>query len=165
MTTTLGLGMPIGDKQAAVQECVDGILKSRGIPQPIDRTKSLADYHYVKQNMPPFHLQVADCLRKRHYKYSYDATDAYMGQTVAQPLLQLYSTISLRTKASAPANLEMAVHLDAPTTAAQPVAPDVGNKKTKAKKAAPKKRVRKPAKKKTVKKIAKKRRAAKRGRR
>lgn len=100
--------MAIGDKQAAVRECVDTVLINHRIPQPIDRTKSLADYHYVKQNMPPFHIQVKACLQAKHYAYVYDPTDDYMSKTVAMPLLQLYSTISGRTQAPVMASLERA---------------------------------------------------------
>jgi hypothetical protein len=162
--------MAIGDKQAIVQECVDGILRSHRIPEPIDRTRSLADYHYTRQNMPPFHIQVADCLRGKHYKYTYDPTDAYMAQTVGLPLLQLYSAISTRTTAAVLASLEMAEHLDLPEIiAAEPAAPSARKKKKAAAKkaAAAKKPAKKAAKKATrktaAKKTAKKRRAAKRG--
>jgi hypothetical protein len=123
--------MAIGDKQAAVRECADAVLIDHGIPQPIDRTKSLSDYHYAKENMPPFHASVRDALKDlkdKRYDYSYTPSDDYMRKTVAMPLLILYSTISGKT--SALVNLNMTASFAA-----------------KAKKAAPKKAARKAAKK------------------
>jgi hypothetical protein len=171
--------MAVGDKEAAVIACVNGALKRRGYNPPYDPSKAMNGnpvYGYQPETMIMFHRNVKACLATKGYIYSYSETLAYMNQTLAMTLAQIYGFIAVNTAASAVAGAaapppgalveassadtvaakKTAVTPDRAKAGAGPAAKKAAKKKVAKKKAAPKKKAAsKKTKKKTQKKKAK----------
>jgi hypothetical protein len=145
--------MPVGDKEAAAVACVNADLQRRGFNPPYDPTLKMGGvpiYGYQSATMIMFHRHVKSCLADKGYSYVYSETSAYMDQTLAMSLGDIYAAISVKTTAVAPAVAGPAEAAPAEAETAPAPAP-----KRAAKKAAKRRRTAakvRPAKKKAAKK-------------
>jgi hypothetical protein len=98
--------MAVGDKEAAVRACVNAALYRRGYKPTYDTSQTMGGvpiYGYSPATMIMFHRQVKECLAGKNYNYVYNETTAYMTQTTAMTLADIYATISVKTTAVVPA--------------------------------------------------------------